>query len=186
MIAAFDVHYDDRKSIGATAAAVFARWDDGLPAAEYTTVIQNIQPYVPGKFFRRELPCLIAVIDQISEPADLFVVDSFAWLDGKPGLGQHLFEHFAKRVPVMGVAKTRFHGAAAVEDFRGVRKSPLYLKAVGIDTKEAATHIREMYRQHWHPTPLQTHCPQAVCSSWPGEEPHLTRSFALGSGRSAH
>ena len=54
MIAALDVHYDDHTLAGTGAAVVFARWGDAEPADEFTAVVENVQPYVPGEFFRRE------------------------------------------------------------------------------------------------------------------------------------
>lgn len=59
MIAALDVYYDKVRSVGLAAAVVFNAWDDSKPAAEYTAVVEKIEPYVPGQFFRRELPCLL-------------------------------------------------------------------------------------------------------------------------------
>jgi deoxyribonuclease V len=155
MIAAFDVQYDDARSVATAAAVVFAQWTDAVPTGECTTLIQNIQPYIPGEFFRRELPCLITVIAQIRERLDLLIVDGYVTLDGKPGLGQHLFDHFAQRIPVIGVAKTRFHTAPAVEVFRGVSRSPLHITAIGIDPAQAANHIQQMHGPHRIPTLLK-------------------------------
>ena len=54
-IAAFDVHYlqDGRAS---AAAVVFADFGDRVPAAEYHRVMARSAPYVPGAFYKRELP----------------------------------------------------------------------------------------------------------------------------------
>lgn len=155
MIAALDVHYDDSKLLGLATAVVFANWDDAVPSAEYTVVVENIQPYVPGEFFRRELPCLLAVIGTIEATVDVIVVDSYVGLDEKRGLGRHLFEHLSSRIPVIGVAKTRFHGAPAVEVVRGSSTSPLYVTAAGIDPEEAARCIKRMHGPHRIPTLLK-------------------------------
>lgn len=60
MIAALDVRYDDGLT-GQGAAVVFGQWDDAAPLAEYTATFKGVEPYVPGQFFKRELPCLLAV-----------------------------------------------------------------------------------------------------------------------------
>src|SRR4051812_44017066 len=133
MIAALDVHYDDSKLIGIATAVVFEDWCSDVPAAEYRAAVESTQPYVPGQFFRRELPCLLAVIAKIREPLETIIVDSYVGLDQKPGLGQHLFEQLSNRIAVIGVAKTQSHGAPAVEVLRGKSKQPLFVTAAGID-----------------------------------------------------
>lgn len=155
MIAALDVHYDDSQSIGTAAAVLFVRWEDADPAAEITEIVPNIQPYAPGEFFRRELPCLLAVLDKIHDPLEAIVVDGYVRLNEKPALGQHLFDRLSQNVPVIGVAKSHFHGVRAEEVLRGRSKLPLYVTAVGIDAGEAAECIRRMHGPHRIPTLLK-------------------------------
>src|SRR2546423_14030334 len=119
MIAALDVQYDENNSRAVAAAVVFPNWDDATPTAEYIAIVDHIHPNTPGEFFRRELPCLLAVLNRIAEPVTTIVIDGYVQLPAKPGLGQHLFDNLSGRVPVIGVAKTRFHDAAATEVFRG-------------------------------------------------------------------
>jgi deoxyribonuclease V len=85
--AAVDVH--DLRTGGARAAAVLAA--DAIFArvlAECTAVVPRVPPYRPGEFYRRELPPLRAVLDDLSG-LGLLVVDGYADLDpaGRPGLG---------------------------------------------------------------------------------------------------
>jgi deoxyribonuclease V len=154
MIVALDVQYDDTQLRATAAGVVFECWIDAISTAEYTAVVENIQPYVPGEFFRRELPCLLAVLGKIQESVGAIVIDGYVRLDDRPGLGQHLFEHLQQKVPVIGVAKTRFHNAVAVEVFRG-SKSPLFVTAVGTDLQEAANRIQGMHGPHRIPTLLK-------------------------------
>ena len=95
MIAALDVAH----SSATAAAVVFERWDDAASAAEYVAVVNSVEPYVPGEFFRRELPCLVAVIDKIQKPIHLLIVDGYVYLNDEPALGQHLFEYLSRRIP---------------------------------------------------------------------------------------
>ncbi|MDB5305585.1 MAG: hypothetical protein JWM97_3134 [Phycisphaerales bacterium] len=155
MLAALDVQYDDTRSLGTAAAVLFAHWDDMAAAAEYTAVVENIQPYVPGEFFRRELPCLLAVLGKIPQPLEALVVDGYVRLNEKPGLGWRLREHLPSGTAVIGVAKTRFHSAAAVEVLRGDSKSPLFVTSIVIDPQEAADRIRRMHGPHRIPTLLK-------------------------------
>ena len=153
MLAALDVHYHDPS---ATAAAVlFAHWHDAAPASEHSALCQNIQPYVPGQFFRRELPCLLAVLATIHDPIELIIVDSYVQLAAHPGMGQHLFEALGSKTPVIGVAKTPFAGAPAAEVFRGTSKTALYVTAIGLDLAIAAAHVQTMHGPHRLPTLLK-------------------------------
>jgi len=154
MIVALDVQYDEIQSQATAAAVVFSQWTDEAPTAEYTSLVENIQPYIPGEFFRRELPCLLAVIQKIQEPITTLVIDGYVRLGEKPGLGQHLFEHLQQKIPVIGVAKTRFHSAIPVEVFRG-SKSPLFVTAIGIALQEAADCVRTMHGPYRIPTLLK-------------------------------
>lgn len=144
MIAALDVHYDETRRDATAAAVVFRCWSDAEPTAEYAARCADIQPYAPGQFFQRELPCLLAVLERVQEPLDMIVVDGYVWLGDQPGLGMHLWEALHKKRPVIGVAKTRFRGAAPLEVVRGKSKTPLFITAVGIDPAEAGKNILAM------------------------------------------
>lgn len=156
MIAALDVHYDEASPTATAAAVVFESWaDDAVPIAEYKAPCSGIQPYEPGEFFKRELPCLLAVLDKVNEPVSLIVIDGYVSLGDKPGLGLRLWEVLGKKTPIIGVAKTRFHSADAVEMTRGDSKAPLYVTAVGIEPETAAEHIRKMHGLFRIPTLLK-------------------------------
>jgi deoxyribonuclease V len=103
---AVDVHY--LRSGGARAAAVVAA-DAAFSQvlAERTAVVPEVPPYQPGELYRRELPPLRAVLDDIGG-LGLLVVDGYADLDpgGRPGLGAHA--HAELDIPVIGVAKSAF------------------------------------------------------------------------------
>ncbi|MDJ0856624.1 MAG: endonuclease V [Desulfobacterales bacterium] len=153
-IVAFDVYY--RKDGPASAAAiVFDDFGDRKPAAEHHTVIAAPAAYVAGAFYRRELPCILALLERIEIPPTTLIVDGYVMLGLKPGLGQHLFETLEYRTPVIGVAKSHFEGAPALEVLRGGSRRPLYVTAAGVDAAEAAENIRRMHGPHRIPTLLQ-------------------------------
>lgn len=151
MIAIFDVDY---RGEGAVAACVVvARWDAAVPEAEHTARIDHVAEYVPGRFFERELPCLLAVIECLPRRPDVVVVDAYVWLDGgRPGLGARLYEALGGAIPTVGVAKTAFRGAPAAEVFRGRSGRPLLVTAVSMDPSEAAERVRTMHGEHRVPT----------------------------------
>lgn len=155
MIAALDVRYDEESLTGRAAAVVFERWDDALPLAEYTATFSGVKSYVPGQFFKRELPCLLAVLKKVREPLDQIIVDGFVSLGDKPGLGIHLWEALDRKVAIVGVAKNHFRFATPVEVVRGSSKRPLFVTAVGVDPSAAAESIRQMHGANRIPTLLK-------------------------------
>jgi hypothetical protein len=99
--------------------------------AERTAVILRVPPYRPGEFYRRELPPLRAILDDLTGLGPL-VVDGYADLDpaGRPGLGAHAHAEFG--IPVIGVAKSQFRAAThAVPVVRGSSGRPLFITAAG-------------------------------------------------------
>jgi deoxyribonuclease V len=154
MIACVDVDYRDD---AAQAACVLVRdWTDADSAGVHVERIAGVAPYQPGQFYRRELPCLLAVLAKVKEPLDAVIVDGYVWLrDGTPGLGAHLYEALGGKVPVIGVAKTRFASAAAEAVIRGTSRRPLFVTAAGMDLAEAADRVRRMHGPFRIPTALR-------------------------------
>lgn len=154
MIAAFDVHYleDGRAS---AAAVLFSDYGDAAPTREYTRLLPAAADYVPGEFYRRELPCILCLIERIDLPLDEMIIDGYVMLGSRPGLGQHLFQAFDGKIPVIGVAKSSFEGSSGAEVFRGGSGRPLYVTAAGLDLKSAAEKIRTMHGFNRIPTMLK-------------------------------
>jgi deoxyribonuclease V len=141
--AAADVYYP--ATGGARAALVIAA-DPAFAEveSEHIATLADVEPYRPGAFYTRELPALRAVLGQAGH-IELLVVDGYVHLDpdGRPGLGAYAHTEFA--VPVIGVAKTAFHGAThAIEVRRGTATKPLYVTAAGLAPERAAALVREM------------------------------------------
>ena len=156
MLACVDVDYRDE---GAVAACVLFRdWADEAPAAERVERVARVEPYEPGQFYRRELPCLLAVLGPVAEGLEAVVIDGYVWLrdEDMPGLGGHLYEALGRAVPVVGVAKTRFRSAEVARPvLRGGSGRPLYVTAAGVSADEAARHVRDMHGPHRIPTLLK-------------------------------
>ena len=143
MIAAVDAAYADTHAFAAVVA--FADWSAGSVAEEHVVRVDGIAPYTPGAFFLRELPCALAVLRKLTGAVDVVVVDGYVWLSAeRPGYGARLHDALHTRVAVVGVAKTRFKGAAAVEVQRGKSARPLFVTAAGIDVARAAAGVRAM------------------------------------------
>ena len=128
------------------------------------TVIKTIGPvaaYEPGQFYKRELPCILSLLDEIEGSLDAIIIDGFVDLgrEGKPGLGRHLFNAIgetAEPVPVIGVAKSAFKETPDEgRVFRGKSKTPMYITSAGMPLAQAKSHIRAMHGKNRIPTLLK-------------------------------
>jgi len=153
VLACVDVHYESTRA--AAACLLFRRFDDSRGTTRFLAKIDEVQPYEPGAFYRRELPPILRVLSLVDVPIELVIVDSYVWLGkDRPGLGAHLHQALQGRVTVLGVAKTRFSGAPCVEVLRGTSTKPLFVSAQGMTNEEAVARVRAMHGRHRIPTLL--------------------------------
>ena len=153
-VACVDVDYRD--TIAVAAGVWFRGWAAFEPEVEVVTTLDEIAPYQPGEFYRRELPCVLAVLER-GPAVDVVVVDGYVWLgSGRPGLGAHLYRALGERTVVVGVAKSRFVGATdAVPVYRGNGRSTLYVTAAGVSAEEAAGWVAGMHGPYRVPSMLR-------------------------------
>jgi deoxyribonuclease V len=76
-------------------------------------------------------------------------------LGKRAGLGKHLFKFLDGKIPVVGVAKSKFEGSSGAEVFRGGSIRPLYVTSAGMDLQKASVRIRSMHGVHRIPTLLK-------------------------------
>ncbi|WP_299712425.1 endonuclease V [uncultured Tenacibaculum sp.] len=158
MILAFDTYYFDNKA--KTVCVSFNTIADAEPADIKDEIIEDVPEYVPGSFYKRELPCIVSLLKQFDlTQVELIIVDGYAILnnEGKLGLGGYLYEELNKTIPVIGVAKSQFNveNKFAKELFRGESKKPLYVSAIGMDLQEAFNAIKDMDGNYRMPTLLK-------------------------------
>jgi deoxyribonuclease V len=157
MLACVDVDYRGDEAVAA--CVLFKTWQDEKASSERVERIRGVAPYQPGQFYRRELPCLLAVLAPCEEPLDLVLIDGYVWLgeESHPGLGAHLYEALQWKVPIVGVAKTQFLSARrAVAVSRGeTSRKPLFVTAAGIDVAIAAANVQAMHGAYRLPTLLK-------------------------------
>jgi len=158
-IAFLDVHY---KGFGARAACVLSQsWESESPIQTYTQDIETVEPYEPGKFFRRELPCLLAVLRRLPSLPEVIVVDGYVWLSSvrRPGLGAYLYEALGRSTAVVGIAKTAFRQGkscgAVARVYRNSSRTPLFVTAAGMELEVASQHVRQMAGRHRIPELLR-------------------------------
>ena len=160
MLACLDVDYSPKRTCAS--CVLFARWDSDKPTAELSARLNanDAAGYVPGAFYERELPALLAVLDKLPftvDALDALVIDGYVWLGReRAGMGHHLFEATGRRVPVIGVAKNAFaDNDVALPLLRGESQKPLYITAVGIDAGQAHRAVANMHGHHRVPTLLK-------------------------------
>lgn len=154
MIAAVDVHYRNDE-VATAGAVVFLSFRDPKAFRTYLKDIPKVESYIPGEFYRRELPCLVAVLGMIEEEVDTIIIDGYADLGEKPGLGRHLWIALDCKKKIIGVAKKYFKDSDAIKVFRGNSRQPLYVTSVGIEKTEAADLIAGMHGKFGLPTLLK-------------------------------
>ncbi|KQO21229.1 endonuclease V [Flavobacterium sp. Leaf82] len=158
MILAFDTYYFDGKA--KTVCLEFEQWNEDKNFKIHTEIIDNVEEYIPGEFYKRELPCIISLLNKIDlTNIEAIIVDGFVYLDDekKYGLGGRLYEKLNNKIPIIGVAKTNF---AAIEKLklalvRGDSKKPLYITSIGIDLDDAFEKVASMAGEFRFPTLLK-------------------------------
>jgi deoxyinosine 3'endonuclease (endonuclease V) len=154
MIAVFDVHYIEN-SFASAAAVLFSDYTNSIPNAEYSCHLWNMADYIPGEFYKRELPCIIKLYEQIEVSLEEMIIDGYVMLGDKPGLGQYLYDSLDHKIPIIGVAKSNFKGSKGAEVFRGRSQKPLYVTTAGMDLQEACENIKRMHGNYRIPTLLK-------------------------------
>ena len=157
MILAVDVYYQD--NIAFAAGVLFNNWSDCEPVEKLVAEIVDIEAYIPGEFYRRELPCILTLLKQLSELPDYIVIDGYVHLgeNEKSGLGKHLYDALHGITAVIGVAKNRFKDTPLeTEIYRGNSKRPLYITSIGISNGVAKQYILAMCGENRIPTLLKT------------------------------
>ncbi len=155
-IACFDVYY--HPGYARACSIVFQTAPCEKVISSYCALIKQVHAYVPGEFYKRELPCLLQVFALIEEEINLIIIDGYVVLgSGRKGLGGYLFEALDKKIPVIGVAKTFFTGCVdLIEVYRGSGNRPLYVSSIGIDLELSAKLISNLQGNYRIPEVLKT------------------------------
>ena len=156
MILAVDVTY--HKDAAIVGGVLFYDWTDAEPLKELVISCSVPDNYMPGQFYRRELPCIAALLEQVPETLDFILIDGYVHLGSsrEPGLGKHLRDMLEQKVAVIGVAKTAYKDTPkSCEVLRGKSRNPLYVTADGITQDRAVFLIRNMHGNDRIPTLLK-------------------------------
>lgn len=148
MLVAVDVHY--KESYAKTVLLLFDEWQSEIPSNLVEVTIDSVASYVPGEFYKRELPCITEALKQIDlQKVTLLIVDGHVYVDNKMsyGLGGYLYAALHEKIPVAGIAKTKFQGneETVSEVYRGGSKKPLFVSAIGTDKDRIAEKVKRMH-----------------------------------------
>jgi len=159
MILAVDVYYYKNKA--KVVGVLFKDWKDSQPFDVKSIYVNEIAPYESGSFYKRELPCIISLLNNIDLTGiEFIVVDSFVYIndDKKLGLAGYLYEYFNGKIAVIGVAKNSFHlnEKNVKKVYRGKSKKPLYISSIGRNLSSAVLFISSMFGDYRFPTLLKT------------------------------
>jgi len=157
MILAIDVHYKDQT---AKAVGLLFDWCDSEPKEVITDYLLNPDEYLPGAFYKRELPCILKIIEKVNiEHLEAIIIDGYVYVDNdkKNGLGGHVWQTLKSGVPVIGVAKNYYHGntETVISIMRGDSVKPLYISSIGISNEEAVIKIESLHGTFRIPTILK-------------------------------
>jgi len=142
---AFDVYYS--KDFAIVGYVLFKDEYSSIPYKTGQVQCFDIQPYVPGQFYKRELPCLLTAMAQIDERISLIYIDANVWLSrNKKGLGKYLYDSLEPKTPVIGISKSFYSDETDV--IVPVRRlssiKPLYISSIGIDLNLACEKVKQM------------------------------------------
>ena len=155
MIVTTDVLYNPPYAY--SAAIVFEEWSSSGPSSVYKARTEIESHYIPGELFLRELPALKAALQKVTQNISVIIIDGYVrFSKDRPALGWHLFYELKSKIPVVGVAKSRFKSAekgAAVR--RGGSDKLLYVTAIGLPEDEAAEKIKAMHGEFRIPTMIK-------------------------------
>jgi deoxyribonuclease V len=149
LYAAVDVYY--RNESATTALVEFSDFSSDRISRSVIQKTEIEAPYIPGKFYLRELPCILNILKQAGCQYQMIVIDGFVFLK-KPacyGLGWYLAKALAYEAIIIGVAKSYFRMAERFVDVKRGRSSrPLYVSAYNMEPETAGSLIKEMYGEN--------------------------------------
>lgn len=135
----FDVMYHEDTNKAVTAALEFNEISDKVETKTYTDISDIASEYIPGEFYKRELPAIMSLLKNVigfevlAQEYDLIIVDGLYQLaPDHLGLGARLHEALKEigvDIEIIGIAKTYYKDCDIVAGkvFRGNAKKPLYV-----------------------------------------------------------
>lgn len=154
-IACVDVQYHEDDS-AISACVVFEDFNSGDYIEIKKVKIEKVEEYISGQFYKRELPCILKVIEDLH--IDLLIIDGYVDFgsEKEPALGKYLYDKLNYKIPIIGVAKNpnkSYKNCSSI--IRGESSKPLWISSVGTDIKYAMEVILKMHGEYRLPTLLK-------------------------------
>jgi len=169
MILALDSYY--KADICNTSLVVFKYLDSDKPLYTDTIYTKVTSDYIPGEFYKRELPGIIKILEKLkNEKLDIWnditfiITDSFITLKNDDnewdGLGAYLDKYLksnGENKTIWGVAKSNFGRCYEISKatFRGKSSKPLYVQVTNNCIKLAVWAVQKMHGEYRIPTMLK-------------------------------
>jgi len=159
---AIDTYYTEENAY--TVGVFFSQWDDTEPLKITKRTTKPEFPYIPGEFYKRELPCIMDLLGGVDfDSLSTIIVDGFIRIEKDgilvPGLGEHLYDEVKDwNISIIGVAKSKFDGCErwSVPIIRKAGSKPIYVQGIGRYTDDmAASLIKGMAGSNKLPTLLR-------------------------------
>lgn len=149
---------------------IFNNWTDEHVSEFIYADVKVDSDYVPGEFYKRELPGILKLLEQIDlNKFDKIIIDGYVYLQERisefehklrPGLGRHLYALIKEKYPkieIVGVAKTLYgetsdNGLEYGLCYRGNSKKPLYVTSTKRRGKNPNYLIERMAGEYRIPT----------------------------------
>jgi len=146
MILALDVHY--KENYAKVVGVVYDEKNEHIKKW-YIKEINSYVDYIPGKFYKKELPCLTAMLEEVPKGTfELIIIDGYVYVNNELslGLGGYLYHYLDKKIPIIGVAKNYFQNnqETVAKIYRGSSMNPLYISSIGINLLKAAEMVKGM------------------------------------------
>lgn len=154
--AAIDVHYRNESAV--TALVEFQDFSSCSMLRSLLCETEIAAPYIPGKFYLRELPCILNILEHSDRQYQIIIIDGYVFLKEpvRYGLGGHLARATGYETIIIGVAKNYLRMAERfVTVKRGRSSRPLYVSAFNMETEAAGLLIKEMHGENRIPCILK-------------------------------
>lgn len=149
MILAIDIHYTQNS--GFAAGVTFEDWQSQNASGEFFNRTDKIENYVSGEFYRRELPCILNLLNEHHLQPSTIIVDGYVFLDNhqKPGLGKRLHDALENDIAIIGVAKKEIVGISEdTKIYRGKSQQPLFITTTEKNLTHAKNNIVNMFGEY--------------------------------------
>ncbi len=146
MIILIDVDYREMIETGHAAGILCETPFDSQASKIITAVVENIDKYQPGQFYRRELRCIDEILRQTDiSQLEMIIIDGYAdFGTDELSLGAYVYRKY--QLPVIGIAKNPFKKCLRndTEVLRGDSRKPLFVTCQGMKNEKAKDIVRNM------------------------------------------